>query len=121
MGVRSKIETHQDRPAIEAALARRVPLRKIGKRYGLTIDALHRYKKRLLRDAPELFEAALAKSWKVSSEELEALRIETADGWLQNIRADLTKCMIYRDRCIAAGDDAAAARLGRRTFGHISR
>ena len=43
--MKSTIASHPDRAAIEAALARKVPYRKIGKRYGLTIDALFRYKR----------------------------------------------------------------------------
>src|SRR5271154_1048040 len=96
--MKSTITSHPDRPAIEAALARRVPLRKIGKRHGVTIDALFRYKRRLLIEAPEMFLLQQAKDWgKVSEEELEQLRLETSEGWLRNIRADLGKVLHYRD------------------------
>jgi hypothetical protein len=108
--VKSTIDKHADRPAIEAALARKVPLRKIGRRYGVTIDALFRFKRRLLRDCPEMFIEVQAKDWgKVSAEELEALRIETSEGWLRNIRSDLGKVIHFRELALAADDHQAAA------------
>jgi hypothetical protein len=108
--MKSTIASHPDRPAIEAGLARRVALRKLAKRYGVTIDALHRYKKRLLKDAPEMFIAVQARDWgKVTAEELEALRLETSQGWLANVRADLGKVLHFRDVCIAENDHQAAA------------
>jgi hypothetical protein len=107
--MKSKIDQHPDRPAIEAALARRVALRKIGKRYGLTIDCLFRHKRKLLREAPEMFLATQARDWKVKPEELEALRLETSEGWLSNVRADLGKVLYFRDVCIADDDHQAAA------------
>ena len=79
--MKSTIASHPDRPAIETGLARRVALRKLSKRFGVTIDALHRYKKRLLKDAPEMFIAVQARDWgKVTAEELEQLRLETSRG-----------------------------------------
>lgn len=108
--MRSTILSHPDRSAIEAGLARRVALRKLAKRFGVTIDALHRYKKRLLKDAPEMFLAVQARDWgKVTAEELEALRLETSEGWLKNVRADLGKVLYFRDICISDGDHQAAA------------
>src|SRR5260370_17665077 len=108
--MKSTIASHPDRAAIEAGLARRVPYRKIGKRYGVTIDALFRYKRRMLRDQPELFLKVQAKDWgKVRPEELEALRLETSENWLKNIRADLGKVLYFRDVCIADNDHQAAA------------
>jgi hypothetical protein len=107
--MKSTIASHPDRPAIEAGLARRVALRKLAQRHGVTIDALHRYKKRLLRDAPEMFLATQARDWKVKPEELEALRLETSEGWLSNVRADLGKVLYFRDICIAENDHQAAA------------
>jgi hypothetical protein len=106
----STIDRHADRPAIEAGLARRVALRKLAKRFGVSIDALHRHKKKLLRDAPDMFLATQARDWgKVTAEELEALRLETSEGWLKNIRSDLGKVLFYRDVCIAENDHQAAA------------
>jgi hypothetical protein len=108
--LKSTINSHPDRPAIEAGLARRVALRKLAKRFGVSIDALHRHKHKLLRDAPEMFLAVQAKDWgKVSAKELEALRLETSEGWLRNVRADLGKVLYYRDICIADNDHQAAA------------
>jgi hypothetical protein len=107
--MKSTIDKHPDRPAIENGLARRVALRKLGKRFGVSIDALHRHKKKLLRDAPEMFLATQARDWKVKPEELEALRLETSEGWLANVRSDLGKVLYFRDVCIADNDHQAAA------------
>jgi hypothetical protein len=107
--MKSTIDRHPDRPAIESGLARRVALRKLGKRFGVSIDALHRHKKKLLRDAPEMFLATQARDWKVKPEELEALRLETSEGWLANVRADLGRVLYFRDVCIADDDHQAAA------------
>jgi hypothetical protein len=107
--MKSTIEKHPDRPAIESGLARRVALRKLGKRHGVSIDALFRHKRKLLRDAPEMFLAVQARDWRVKPEELEALRLETSEGWLANVRADLGKVLYFRDVCIAEDDHQAAA------------
>jgi hypothetical protein len=108
--LKSTSDKHPDRPAIESGLARRVALRKLGKRFGVSIDALHRHKKKLLRDAPEMFLKVQAADWgKVTAEELEQLRLETSDGWLKNIRADLGRVLYFRDIAIADGDAQAAA------------
>lgn len=107
--MRSKIEKHPDRAAIEQALARRVPLRKMEKRFGVTISALRHHHKKIMRDRPEMFLALQAKDWKVSPEQLEKLRFETSAGWLANVRAELGKVMHYRERCAADGDDAMAS------------
>lgn len=107
--MKSTIDKHPDRPAIESGLARRIALRKLGKRFGVSIDALHRHKKKLLRDAPEMFLATQARDWKVKPEELEALRLETSEGWLANVRADLGRVLYFRDVCIADDDHQAAA------------
>jgi hypothetical protein len=109
--MKSTIDKHPDRPAIESGLARRVALRKLGRRFlGVSIDALHRHKKKLLRDAPEMFLAVQARDWKVKPEELEALRLETSEGWLSNIRADLGKVLYFREVCIASDDHQASYR-----------
>ncbi len=107
--MKSTIDRHPDRPAIEAGLARRVALRKLAKRFGVSIDALFRHKRKLLREAPEMFLAVQARDWKVKPEELEALRLETSEGWLANVRADLGKVLYFRDICIADNDHQAAA------------
>lgn len=107
--MKSTIANHPDRPAIECGLAKRIPLRRLARRYGVSIDALHRHKKKLLRDAPEMFLAAQARDWKVKPDELEALRVETSAGWLANVRADLGKVMYFRDVCIANDDHQMAA------------
>ena len=50
-----------------------------------------------------------ARDWKVKPEDLEALRLETSEGWLSNVRADLGKVLYFRDVAIADDDHQAAA------------
>jgi hypothetical protein len=106
---KSTLLEHPDLPAIEAGLAKRIPLRKLAARYGVSMDSLHRYKHRLMRDAPELFAKAAQRDWKVSPEELEKLRLETSHGWLANIRAELGRVLHFRDVAIADDNQQAAS------------
>ena len=64
-----------------------------------------------------MFLATQAREWKVKPEELEALRLETSEGWLSNVRADLGKVLYFRDVCIAEADHQMAARW----TGHASK
>ena len=58
---KSTLLDHPDLPAIEADLAKRIGLRTLAARYGVSPDALDRHKQKLLRDAMEMFLAAQAK------------------------------------------------------------
>jgi len=51
-----------------------------------------------------------ARDWKVKPEDLEALRLETSEGWLSNVRAEFAKVSYFRDCCIADDDQQGAAR-----------
>ena len=111
MAHRSTIDRHPDRAAIEAGLARSVPLRKLGKRYGVSIDALYRHRKRMRRERPQIFAALMAADWKVKPEELEALRLETSDGWLKQLRSQFDKLVRAQDLCLEEGNFPEAAQL----------
>jgi hypothetical protein len=56
-----------------------------------------------------MFLATQARDWKVKPEELEALRLETSEGWLANVRADLGKVLYFRDVCISNDDQQGAS------------
>src|SRR3954471_6593681 len=108
---RSTITEHPERAAIEAALARGMALRKIAKRYGVSLDAAFRHRKKMRREQPELFQALAASDWRVKPEELEKLRVETSDGYLKILRSQVAKLIAAQDRCIEDGIDAQAASL----------
>src|SRR5215210_3638072 len=92
----STVEKHAERAAIEAALARNVPLRKIAKRYSVSLDAAFRHRKKMRREQPEVFRALAAADWKVTPEELEKLRVETSDGYLKILRSQVAKLIARR-------------------------
>src|SRR4051812_19448923 len=100
---RSGVALHPECSAIQAALARNVPLRKLAKQYGLSIDALFRHRRKMRREQPELFHALAAPDWRVKPEELEKLRVETSDGYLQVLRAQVSKLICAQDRALEAG------------------
>ena len=93
----SKVDRHPECSAIEAGLAAGAPLRKLQARYGITITALCRHRQRMRKEQPELFRALIAADWKVSPEELEALRTETADGWLRVLRTPSARLWLAAD------------------------
>jgi hypothetical protein len=105
----STVAKHAELPAIEQALARGTPLRKLEARYGVSIDSLWRYRKRMRREQPEVFQALVAADWKVKPEELEKLRTETSDGWLRILRTQVNKLIAAQDRNLEAGADGVAA------------
>src|SRR5947209_6470108 len=107
----STIDRHADRPAIEAALARAVPLRKLAAKYEVSIDALWRHRKRMRKEQPEIFQALAAADWRVKPEELEKLRTETADGWLNVLRSQTAKLIAAQDKNLDVGNDTVAAQL----------
>jgi hypothetical protein len=115
----SKVDRHPECSAIEAGLAAGAPLRKLEARYGITITALCRHRQRMRKEQPELFRALIAADWKVSPEELEALRTETADGWLRVLRTQIAKLIDAQDRNLEAGADTVAAILANQVAKHL--
>jgi hypothetical protein len=71
------------------------------------------------KEQPELFRALIAADWKVSPEELEALRTETADGWLRVLRTQIAKLIDAQDRNLEAGADTVAAILANQVAKHL--
>lgn len=109
--VPTSIDKHPQAPEIEAALAAGTPLLKIKARYGVHESALCRHRQRMRREQPEVFAALIASNWKVTPDEMEALRAETADGYLKNLRAHHAKLTHMFDRNFEAGNDGIAAQI----------
>ena len=109
--LRSQIAKHERRADIEQAIAAGVPYRRIAERFGVTIGAVKRHKAHLARETPQILAACSAAAWAVRPEELEKLRVETADGWLRQIRMHHAKLVAAFDRLVAAGNDAIAAQV----------
>jgi hypothetical protein len=105
------IATHPECAAIETALARGTPLRKIQARWGIHPSAACRHRQRMRLEQPETFRALAAADWKVKPEELEKLRTETSDGWLKVLRAQVAKLVAAQDKNLEAGNDGTAAHL----------
>jgi len=108
---RKQIDRHPDRAAIETGLARSVPLRKLEKQYGVSLDSLYRYRVKMRKERPHIFAALVAADWKVKPEELEALRLETSDGWLKQLRGQFDKLARAQDLCLEEGNFPIAAQL----------
>ena len=109
---KSKVDGHPRQAEIEAALAAPAcNVRAVARRFGVPASALYRYERKLRRDSPQLFAALAAQDWKVRPEDLEQLRIETADGWLRQLRDHHSKLVWAFDRNLAAGNDGIAAQL----------
>src|SRR3954453_13204732 len=115
----STVEQQRERAAVEAALARNVPLRKISKRFSVSLDAAFRHRKKMRREQPEVFQALAAADWKVSPEELEKLRGETSDGYLKILRSQVAKLIAAQDRLLEDGVDAQAASTAGQVVRHL--
>jgi hypothetical protein len=107
----STVGAHPQRPEIEAALARGTPLRTIARRYGVSTYAACRHRKRMRDEQPEVFAALVASTWKVTPEDLERLRVETSDGWLNQLRAQHAKLVAAQDQLFEAGNHSIASQV----------
>lgn len=83
--VPTSIDKHEQRNEIEAALAAGTPLQRIADRYGMSAATLCRHRQRMRQEQPELFEALVAKKWRVLPEEMNELRTEMSDGFLKKL------------------------------------
>jgi hypothetical protein len=110
------VPKHPDRAAIEAALARGVPVRVLTKRYGIAKDALYRHRTRMRKESPILLAALSAENWNVKPEDLERIRIETSENWLVQLRAQFAKLAAAQDACLETGNFTVAAQLAGRVL-----
>jgi hypothetical protein len=95
---KSSITEHVDRARIERDLALGRPLRIIAKKYGISITAAHRHKKRL----PPQLKAALAAHALRPAEDLEKLRTEESEGLLGHLAAQRARLLMSQDACLEA-------------------
>jgi hypothetical protein len=90
---------HPDRASIELGLANRIALRTLSKRYGLSIDAIHRHRHKHM-DAT--LTAQLMTRGRLTEIDLDHLRITESEGILHHLVT--TRARLYR--AIDATDDA---------------
>jgi hypothetical protein len=62
-------------------------------------------------ESPAVFSALAAADWKVKPEQLEALRLETSDGWLKQLRAQFDKLVRAQDICLQDGNYTVATQI----------
>lgn len=106
---KSTVASHPERAAIEAALARGVPLRELSKKYGLHRNSLARHRKKMRQERPAVFAALAADDWRVAPADLEKLRVELSEGFLVQLRAQFDKCAAVQDAAIQANNFSAFA------------
>jgi hypothetical protein len=99
-GGNSSILQHPDRARIEYDLARGVPPRAVSKKYGPTIWALYRFRKKL---PPQLRAAAIGRKLK-SGAELDALREDESQGILQNLALQRARLLLVQDQALEKDD-----------------
>lgn len=101
------IADHPDRAAIEIGLANNVALRTLGKRYGLTITQLSRYRSEHMSD--ELV-ARLRTRGSRSDEELGKIRDIESKNLLDHLAWQRGRLYTVADRAMRIGDDAGETR-----------
>jgi hypothetical protein len=94
----SSITKHPERAAVERDLALGLPLRRLARKYGLSKDALCRYRKRL---PPHLKAALLAQSLRPEVD-LEALRVTESEGLLVHLAAQRARLLLWQDACASS-------------------
>ena len=103
----SSITKHVDRVAIERDLAIGLPLRRLARKYGLSKDALCRYRKKL---PPQLRAAMLAQSLRPEVD-LDKLRTVESEGLLVNLAAQRAKLLLWQDAAASAEQFGVAAQI----------
>jgi len=100
---------HPDRASVELGLANKVPIRVLGKRYGLHHDAVWRHGQRHM--SPELH-AQLMTRGRMTPADLENLRVTESEGVLQHLVAVRGRLYGLMDVAEQQGDYKAAATIG---------
>lgn len=113
-GNRCTVCDHADRASIELGLANKVPIRVLGKRYGLHQDAVYRHGKNHM--PPELH-AQLMTRGRLTAADLENLRVTESEGVLQHLVAVRARLYGLMD-CAEQMDDYKGAAV---ISGHILR
>ena len=102
---------HADRASIELHLSNKVPIRVIGKRYGVHHDAVYRHGK--VHMSSELH-AQLITRGRMNPTDLENLRITESEGVLQQLVAVRARLYTQMDIAEQLNDYKAAAAIGER-------
>jgi hypothetical protein len=105
---RSRIEKDSNRPLIERALAMGVSLAQVGKRYGYSLAAVHRYRDRM---PAQLKAAIIGATLKPGVDDLEKLRSDEAAGLLGNLAHQRARLLLTQDVAMEEGAGELVARL----------
>lgn len=104
-----KVCDHPDRASIELGLANKVPIRVLGKRYGLSQDSVWRHGKRHM--SPELHSQLMTRG-RMTPAELENLRITESEGLLHHLVTVRGRLYGLMDVAEEQGDYRSAAAIG---------
>jgi hypothetical protein len=104
---KSTITEHVDRARIERDLALGRPLPRIAKKYGVSVWAALRHKRKL----PPQLKAALAGHALRPAEDLEKLRIDESEALLSNLAAQRARLLISQDAAMEAEQFGVVAQL----------
>lgn len=107
-GVECNCCKHPDRASIELGLSNRVALRVLSKRYGISIDSLHRHRHKHM--SPQLT-AQLMQRGRLSEVDLEQLRITESEGILHHLVATRGRLYKAMDAADELGNHMDAARI----------
>ena len=108
-GPRCTVCDHPDRASIELSLANKVPIRVIGKRYGISHDAVYRHGRNHM--SPELHTKLISRG-RMTPVELENLRVTESEGVLQHLVAVRARMYGLMDIAEQQDDYKAAATIG---------
>jgi hypothetical protein len=108
-GNRCQVCDHADRASIELGLANKVPIRVLGKRYGIHHDAVYRHGRNHM--APELH-AKLMTRGRMDPVQLENLREIESEGLLHHLVATRARMYGHMDAAEQQNDYKAAATIG---------
>jgi hypothetical protein len=112
MGIKGppcKVCDHPDRASIELGLANKVPIRVLGKRYGLSSDSVWRHGQRHM--TAELHSQLMTRG-RMTPQDLENLRVTESEGVLQHLVAVRGRLYGLMDVAELQGDYRAAATIG---------
>ena len=112
MGIKGqacKVCEHPDRASIELGLANKVPIRVLGKRYGLSSDSVWRHGQRHM--TAELHGQLMTRG-RMTPQDLENLRVTESEGVLQHLVAVRGRMYGLMDVAEQQGDYRAAATIG---------
>ena len=108
-GIPCNVCNHPDRASIELGLANKVPIRVLGKRYGVSPDSVWRHGSRHM--SAELHGQLMTRG-RMTPEDLENLRITESEGVLQHLVAVRGRLYGLMDAATEQDDYRGAAAIG---------